>query len=145
MPKASSAKTRVQQNPLFVLKHGQERVLVQRPNSYKVIGLVYLLPANLTISIQLAIDAAYKHFPCLTRDSVVLKTRDLEVCDGHYVNITDESWAAATDVITSVEITETPKQLSRPANANHMLAISRADNNVKLAGFYVDRCSSLFS
>ena len=67
------------------------------------------------------------------------------MCDGHYVNITDESWAAAMEVITSVEITEAPKQLSLPADAIRVLADSRDDTTVKLEGFYAGRYSSLLS
>jgi hypothetical protein len=45
------------------------------------------------------------------------------VCDGHYVNITEESWADVVALITYVEITDTSHS-SPLANHSNVVAVS---------------------
>ncbi|KAG1844198.1 hypothetical protein DFJ58DRAFT_907284 [Suillus subalutaceus] len=75
-------------SPLLVLKHGQKRVAVKRQRSY-----------------NLMLDSACKHFPSIPRDAITLQTNQLDVCDGHFVDITAEIWDEIIDLLTFVEVT----------------------------------------
>ncbi|KAG1742154.1 hypothetical protein EDB19DRAFT_674692 [Suillus lakei] len=86
---------------LLVLKHGPKRVLVKRQRSY-----------------NLMLDSACKHFPSIPRDVVTLQTNQLDICDGHYVDITAEIWDDVIDLLTFVEVTHTEMTLPFPPPMN---------------------------
>ncbi|KAG2079242.1 hypothetical protein BDR04DRAFT_1063848 [Suillus decipiens] len=71
---------------LLVLKHDQKRVMVKRQRSYNDM-----------------LNSVCKHFPSIPRDVVTLQTNQLDICDGHYVDITAEIW---DDIIDSLHIVE---------------------------------------
>ncbi|KAG1851689.1 hypothetical protein F4604DRAFT_1959187 [Suillus subluteus] len=75
-------------SPLLVLKHGQKRVAVKRQRSY-----------------NLMLDSVCKHFPSIPRDAVTLQTNQLDICDGHFVDITAEIWDEIIDLLTFIEVT----------------------------------------
>ncbi|KAG1844203.1 hypothetical protein DFJ58DRAFT_31194 [Suillus subalutaceus] len=79
---------RTEAKPQFlVLKHGHKRVMVKRQ------------------SYNLMLDTACKHFPSIPRDMIMLQTNQLDVCDGHYVDITPEIWDDLIDSLHVVEVT----------------------------------------
>ncbi|KAG1844202.1 hypothetical protein DFJ58DRAFT_31181 [Suillus subalutaceus] len=83
-------KTEAKQISQFlVLKHGQDRVMVKRQSSY-----------------DLMLDTACKHFPSIPRYLVKLQTNQLDVCDGHYVDITPDIWDDVIDLLNVVEVTQ---------------------------------------
>ncbi|KAG1812600.1 uncharacterized protein BJ212DRAFT_1483207 [Suillus subaureus] len=99
-----------QTSPLLVLKHGQKRVVVKRQRSY-----------------DLMLDSACKHFPSIPRDVVTLQTNQLDVCDGHFVDITAETWDEIIDLVTFVEVTRAEMALPVPLPLDTW-AISLPDN-----------------
>ncbi|KAG2081102.1 hypothetical protein BD769DRAFT_1621490 [Suillus cothurnatus] len=115
MPKVSKKKTEpnsANQVPkLLVLKHGQKRVMVNRHKSFKVM-----------------LDGACKHFPTIPRDAVTFQTNQLDICEGHYVDITAESWDKVIDLLTSVEVTRTEIPLPAPLLPSNAEAISLPGN-----------------
>ncbi|KAG2140417.1 hypothetical protein BD769DRAFT_1430011 [Suillus cothurnatus] len=68
----------------LVLRHGQTRVMVKRQSSY-----------------NLMLDTACVHFPSIPRHVVTLQTNELDVCEGHFVDITAEIW---DDVIALLNV-----------------------------------------
>ncbi|KAG1851695.1 hypothetical protein F4604DRAFT_2045770 [Suillus subluteus] len=79
---------RTEAKPQFlVLKHGHKRVMVKRKSH------------------NLMLDTACKHFPSIPRDMITLQTNQLDVCDGHYVDITPEIWDDLIDSLHVVEVT----------------------------------------
>ncbi|KAG1736357.1 hypothetical protein EDB19DRAFT_1721864 [Suillus lakei] len=103
MPKISTEKTvdAKQRSNLLVLKHGQKRVMVTRDKSYK-----------------LMLDSARKHFPGIPRNAMTLQTNQLDICEGHYVDITAETWDKVIDLVTSVEVTPAGTLLPTPLPPN---------------------------
>ncbi|KAG1730665.1 uncharacterized protein EDB91DRAFT_1307537 [Suillus paluster] len=53
---------------------------------------------------DLMIDTARKCFPRIPRDAVTLQTNQLDVCEGHYADITTETWEDVIDSITLIEV-----------------------------------------
>jgi hypothetical protein len=51
------------------------------------------------------LDSACKHFPNIPRNVVTLQTNQLDICDGHFVDITAEIWDDVIDLLTVVEVT----------------------------------------
>ncbi|KAG1851705.1 hypothetical protein F4604DRAFT_1306484 [Suillus subluteus] len=85
-----SEETKKTQNlQLLTLKHGENRVMVGRHRPY-----------------NLMLNAASKHFPSIASDMVRLQTNELDVCEGHYVDITAEIWADVIDLLDVVEVTK---------------------------------------
>jgi hypothetical protein len=52
------------------------------------------------------LDIICKCFPCIPRDVVALQTNELDVCGGHYVDITAEIWDDVIDLLNVVEVTQ---------------------------------------
>lgn len=129
MPKVSSNKFKTnlaKQIPkLLVLKHGQKRVMVNRHKSYK-----------------LMLDSACQHFPTIPRDAVTFQTNQLDICEGHYVDITAGTWDKIIDSLTFVEVTraEIPLPISLPPSDAR--AISLPNNQSTLAQPQVNDRSS---
>ncbi|KAG2037000.1 hypothetical protein BDR03DRAFT_920623 [Suillus americanus] len=103
-----------EKSQLLVLKRGQNRVMVKRHRSH-----------------NLMLDAAYKYFPGNPRDVVTLQTNELDVCEGHYVDITAEIWDDVIDLLNVIEVTRgeemtSPVPLPLRVNARHV--ISSHDN-----------------
>ena len=55
---------------------------------------------------QLAVDFARRHFPQVAKDRILFKTNELDICDGHYVVISPESWDIVADSIVLIEVSE---------------------------------------
>ncbi|KAG0706640.1 hypothetical protein DFH29DRAFT_900603 [Suillus ampliporus] len=70
-------------------------------------------------SYKVMLDAAHKYFPSIPRDAVTLQTNQLDICDGHSVDITSETWDDVIDSITFVEVirAEIPLPIPQPLNA----------------------------
>jgi hypothetical protein len=110
----SSRKTGTEEknlSPRLILKHGQEWVMVERQRSY-----------NRTL------DSACKHFPSIPRDAVTLQTNQLDVCDGHYVDITAEIWIDVIDLLDVIEVTRREEMTSTVPLPLDAHAISPPDN-----------------
>ncbi|KAG2067784.1 hypothetical protein BDR04DRAFT_1144194 [Suillus decipiens] len=84
-----------QNSQLLVLKHGQKRVIVKRQRHHK-----------------LMVNSVCKHFPSILRDAVTLQTNQLDICDGHYVDITAEIWDDVIDLLHVVEVTRCEEMTS---------------------------------
>ncbi|KAG2746392.1 hypothetical protein P692DRAFT_201867792 [Suillus brevipes Sb2] len=113
----------VKQKPqVLVLKHGQKRIMVKRQRSY-----------------NLVLDAVCKHFPGIPRDVITLQTNQLDVCDGHYVDITPEIWDDVVDFLNVVEVTRAETTLPIPVPLDAW-AISFSGN--QLAPSQVNRLDS---
>ncbi|KIK37902.1 hypothetical protein CY34DRAFT_809872 [Suillus luteus UH-Slu-Lm8-n1] len=107
MPKASKAsastkggatRNSAKQIPkLLVLKHGQKRVMTNRHKSYETM-----------------LDNACKHFPTIPRDAMAFQTNKLDICEGHYVEITAETWDKVVDLLSSIEVTRSELPLRNP-------------------------------
>ncbi|KAG1749577.1 hypothetical protein EDD22DRAFT_958005 [Suillus occidentalis] len=82
---------------VLVLKHGQKRIMVKRQRSY-----------------NLVLDVVSKHFPGIPRDVITLQTNQLDVCEGHYVDIMPEIWADVVDFLNIVEVTRAETTLPVP-------------------------------
>ncbi|KAG2358955.1 hypothetical protein BDR07DRAFT_1379016 [Suillus spraguei] len=54
---------------------------------------------------KLMLDSVCKCFPSILRDEVTLQTNRLNICDGHYVDITAEIWDDVIDLLHVVEVT----------------------------------------
>ncbi|KAG1786895.1 uncharacterized protein HD556DRAFT_1412055 [Suillus plorans] len=76
----------------LVLKYGPKRVLVKRQKSY-----------------NLMFNSACRTFPSISRDILTFQTNQLDVCDGHYVEITAEVWSDIIDLLHVVEVTRRVK------------------------------------
>lgn len=74
------------------------------------------------------LDSACNHFPSIPRDMVTLQTNQLDVCNGHYVDITAEIWDEIIDSLTFIEVTRV-SPVSLPLDA---WAISLHDNRPAL-------------
>ncbi|KAG2037001.1 hypothetical protein BDR03DRAFT_399966 [Suillus americanus] len=85
----SEEATKRQNLQLLTLKHGQNRVMVSRRGPYNFM-----------------LNTASKHFPSIPRHVVTLQTNELDVCEGHYVDITAEIWTDVIDLLDVVEVTE---------------------------------------
>ncbi|KAH7925419.1 hypothetical protein BV22DRAFT_432297 [Leucogyrophana mollusca] len=87
---------------VFVLQQGEKRILVPRPKTYEA-----------------AVQAVCKHFPRVPKDSVVLQTDKLDVCEGHAVDIDPELWEEISELISSAIVKDTsssaPPQESAPS------------------------------
>ncbi|KAG1894233.1 uncharacterized protein F5891DRAFT_732066 [Suillus fuscotomentosus] len=95
----------------LVLKCGPKRVLVKRQKSY-----------------NLMFNSACKTFPSISRDILTFQTNQLDVCDGHYVEITAEVWSDIVDLLHVVEVTQRVKMtLPVPLPLDNR-AISLPDN-----------------
>lgn len=44
----------------------------------------------------------------------MLKTNQLEICDGHFVVVSPESWDIVADSITLIEVSEDPPSFKHP-------------------------------
>jgi hypothetical protein len=51
------------------------------------------------------LDSACQHFPNIPRNAVKLQTDQLDICNGHYVDITAEIWHDVVHLLTVVEVT----------------------------------------
>lgn len=60
------------------------------------------------------LDAVCKHFPGIPRDLITLQTNQLDVCEGHYVDIMPEIWADVVDFLNIVEVTRAETTLPVP-------------------------------
>ncbi|KAG2335782.1 hypothetical protein BDR05DRAFT_971431 [Suillus weaverae] len=146
MPKVSKKKTGAnlakQISKLLVLRHGQKRVMVTRHKSYKVM-----------------LDSACKHFPTIPRDAMTFQTNQLDICEGHHVDITSEIWDEVVDLLTSVEVTRAeiplpiPGVISLPGNQSAVSAPQledsgsntfSEDDKVKVLLFMVTSGKTLF-
>ncbi|KAG1875368.1 hypothetical protein DFJ58DRAFT_909910 [Suillus subalutaceus] len=77
---------------------------------------------------KLMLDSVCKHFPSIPRDVVMLQTNQVDACDGHYVDITAETWNDVVDFLNVVEVTrraEMPLPVPLPLDAG---AISLPEN-----------------
>ncbi|KAG1812598.1 uncharacterized protein BJ212DRAFT_459416 [Suillus subaureus] len=54
---------------------------------------------------KLILDAVCNHFPSIPRHVVTMQTNELDVCEGHYVDITAEIWDDVIDLLDVVEVT----------------------------------------
>ncbi|KAG1759221.1 hypothetical protein EDD22DRAFT_907209 [Suillus occidentalis] len=103
MPKASTTKggatrkSSKQIPKLLILIHGQKRVMTNRHKSYKTM-----------------LDSACRHFPTIPRDLMAFQTNQLDICEGHYVDITAETWDKVVDLLSSVEVTRSELPLRNP-------------------------------
>lgn len=61
--------------------------MVKRPSSY-----------------DLMLDSVCKYFSGISRLAVTLQTNKLDICDGHYVDITAEAWNDVINLLTVVEV-----------------------------------------
>jgi len=52
------------------------------------------------------VDTASRHFSAIPSSSVLLQTRDLEICQGVLTVITSESWTYVRDEIQTLEVTD---------------------------------------
>ncbi|KAG2062893.1 hypothetical protein BDR04DRAFT_1111935 [Suillus decipiens] len=106
----------IQTSRFLVLKHGQRRVMVRRQRSY-----------------NLMVDSACKCFPSIPKDMIMLQTNQLDVCDGHYADITAEIWDDVIDLLRVVEVTrreEMTVPVPLPLDAR---AISSPDDGLVLS------------
>ncbi|KAG1803374.1 hypothetical protein EV424DRAFT_1544890 [Suillus variegatus] len=109
----------------LVLKYGPKRVLVKREKSY-----------------NLMFASACRVFPSISRDILTFQTNQLDVCDGHYVEITAEVWSDIVDLLHVVEVTQRVKMsLPVPLPLDDW-AISLPDNQ-SASGQVDDQDSSL--
>lgn len=60
------------------------------------------------------LDTVCKHFPSIPRDVITLQTNQLDICDGHLVDITAEIWDDVVDLLNVVEVTRTETTLPIP-------------------------------
>ncbi|KAG1852767.1 hypothetical protein DFJ58DRAFT_703778 [Suillus subalutaceus] len=74
------------------------------------------------------LDNACKHFPTIPRDAVTFQTNQLDICEGHYVDITAETWDKVIDLLTSVEVTRAEIPLPVPLLPSNAGAISLPGN-----------------
>ncbi|KAG1769324.1 hypothetical protein EDD22DRAFT_817525 [Suillus occidentalis] len=65
-------------------------------------------------SYNLMLDAAFKHFPSIPRNMITLQTNQIDICDGHYVDITAEIWDDIIDSLTVVEVTRATAEMTLP-------------------------------
>lgn len=63
------------------------------------------------------LDAACELFPDIPRDTITLQTNELDFCNGHYVNITAETWDHVIDLITLIKVKEVPLRLCGQATS----------------------------
>ncbi|KAG1844205.1 hypothetical protein DFJ58DRAFT_31241 [Suillus subalutaceus] len=78
---------------------------------------------------KLMLESACKCFPGIPRDVVTLQTNELDVCEGHYVDITAEIWDDVIDLLNVIEVTRCEGMTSPvplPLGARH--CISSPDN-----------------
>ncbi|KAH7913493.1 hypothetical protein BJ138DRAFT_625857 [Hygrophoropsis aurantiaca] len=93
MPRAVKNKTQEQTSEsrkYFVLQHGPKRVLIARPETYAA-----------------ALQAVRQHFRNIPEDSVVLQTDQLDVCEGHAVDIDPGLWPEISLLISTAIVTNT--------------------------------------
>jgi hypothetical protein len=60
------------------------------------------------------LDSACKHFPTIPKDLMAFQTNQLDICEGHYVDITAETWDKVIDLLSSVEVTRLEVPLRNP-------------------------------
>ncbi|KAK0184726.1 hypothetical protein F5146DRAFT_1073457 [Armillaria mellea] len=59
-----------------------------------------------------------KHFPSISKDSMVIQTNELEVCLGEYADIADGLWPEMSLWIHSIRVISRPRQISTSAPPN---------------------------
>ncbi|KAG1851694.1 hypothetical protein F4604DRAFT_1933975 [Suillus subluteus] len=74
------------------------------------------------------LDTACKHFPSIPRYLVKLQTNHLDVCDGHYVDITPDIWDDVIDLLNVIEVTQRAEKTLPVPLPLDALAISLPDN-----------------
>ncbi|THU78752.1 hypothetical protein K435DRAFT_769209 [Dendrothele bispora CBS 962.96] len=72
---------------LLVFVHGSRKVAVSRPETYYA-----------------AVCAAQEHFPHIPRPRIVLKTKDLAICDGELLEISSDIWEVVREEARTVEV-----------------------------------------
>ncbi|KAG2116999.1 uncharacterized protein F5147DRAFT_811009 [Suillus discolor] len=95
----------------IVLKYGPKRVLVKRQKLYNHM-----------------FNSACRNFPSISRDILTFQTNRLDVCDGHYVEITAEVWDDIVDLLHVVEVTRRVEMTLPVPLPLDDLAISLPDN-----------------
>ncbi|KII87807.1 hypothetical protein PLICRDRAFT_699312 [Plicaturopsis crispa FD-325 SS-3] len=83
---------------LLIVTNGKRRVLVSRPATH-----------------QDAIAVARRHFPHLRKADIALRTDELSVCEGEYVEIAPDAWAHVLEELSSVLVSEIQYQGEPPA------------------------------
>lgn len=68
----------------------------------------------LLLHYQVAIDAACRYFPGISKDAVKLQTQELDVCGGHLADITVESWPLVINLINLIEVTQSASPVTPP-------------------------------
>jgi len=63
---------------------------------------------------QLAVDAACSTFPGVSRDAVTLNTSELDICQGHLVEITPASFDHIIDLLSLIEVIEASPPFQLP-------------------------------
>ncbi|KAH7925432.1 hypothetical protein BV22DRAFT_1033986 [Leucogyrophana mollusca] len=89
MPRATkkSSEHKAPQKNVFVLQHGDKRVVLTRPKTYEAV-----------------IKAVRRHFPHIPKESVILQTDGLDVSEGNLADIDPEVWGDIVGLISSVHV-----------------------------------------
>lgn len=53
-----------------------------------------------------ALAAVKRHFPSVSVAGVVLRTKEFDICDGEFVDITAEAWEGVVNEISSVLVVD---------------------------------------
>jgi hypothetical protein len=110
MPKASVKATPKSEGSLLVLKTAKKRVIIPRPKTYAVSisDFVNRLDCKLICFIisQDALASAARHYPHIALQSIILQTRDLDICAGELAEISEESWKEISTELRTVEVKE---------------------------------------
>ncbi|KAK0437628.1 hypothetical protein EV421DRAFT_2038130 [Armillaria borealis] len=61
-----------------------------------------------------------KHFPHITKDSMIVQTKELDVCAARYVSIPDDLWPEVSHRIDNIKVISRPTQASTPARSQPM-------------------------
>jgi hypothetical protein len=78
------------------------------------------------------LDSARKYFPNISRDAITLQTNQLDVCNGHYVDITAEMWDDVIDLLDVIEVTRREEMTSPVPLPLDARATSLPDNTSAL-------------
>ncbi|KAK7440966.1 hypothetical protein VKT23_016743 [Stygiomarasmius scandens] len=96
MPKtAPSVKATKSSGRLVKLSCNCRRILIPCPGTFR--DVVY---------------AATKHFPNILRENLILKTKDLEICEGESIEISEDSWDLVKAEVKTIEVVNQVKPLS---------------------------------
>jgi hypothetical protein len=90
------------------------------------------------------LDSARKYFPNISRDAITLQTNQLDVCDGHYVDITAEMWDDVIDLLDVIEVTRREEMTSPVPLPLDARATSSPDNKSALRQFNEQASSYAF-